>query len=239
MIEREHQKRNQQAPSRPAPARAVLAACGVATAMLFVGACGSSSSQTTGSGTGEAAASASPAAVASSASPSPSTSRLTDDQSERQRLLPMAKVGYEKAGTTAQEKVSGGKLVAMELTKKTREGAPVWETDVAQTDGTVQRVDVDAIGGKVAEPRADDDQDKEDKQKLVDRLSKAKVTWDKAAKTATDRKKGTVTTVELDDMDDKRLVWKVDVVTPGNWDKTTYDIDAADGSVVREHVDRD
>ncbi|MBL1104298.1 PepSY domain-containing protein [Streptomyces sp. 5-8] len=51
--------------------------------------------------------------------------------------------------------------------------------------------------------------------------------------------KGTVTAVELEDSDGGTPTWSVDVVTTDDWNKTTFDIDATDGKILREHVDRD
>ncbi len=51
--------------------------------------------------------------------------------------------------------------------------------------------------------------------------------------------KGTVSSVELEDEDEGAPVWPVDVVTTGDWNKTTLEIDAAGGEALREHVDRD
>ncbi|WP_037854284.1 PepSY domain-containing protein [Streptomyces sp. NRRL S-340] len=117
-------------------------------------------------------------------------------------------------------------------------GAAEWETKVAAADGTVHRVDVDAATGKVSRKAVEPDQDAGDKRKVADRLKKVTRTPAQAVRTATGKTKGTVTGVDLDEHDNK-LVWAVDVVTPKDWHKTTYDIDVANGNVVREHVDRD
>ncbi|WP_345226139.1 PepSY domain-containing protein [Streptomyces cremeus] len=98
---------------------------------------------------------------------------------------------------------------------------------------------VDAVSGEAASARPMPTRTSRTGGSSLPRLAAAKVTWEKAATTAKDRKQGTVTAVELDDTADGKPLWKVDLVTPGNWDKTTYDIDATDGKVVREHVDRD
>ncbi|MEW2292642.1 PepSY domain-containing protein [Streptomyces sp. NPDC006743] len=117
-------------------------------------------------------------------------------------------------------------------------GAAQWETKVATADGTVHRIDVDAATGKVSRKAVESDQDAGDRRKVADRLKKATRTPAQAVQTATGKTRGTVTGVDLDEHDDK-LVWSVDVVTPKDWHKTTYDIDVANGNVVREHVDRD
>ncbi|WP_316745389.1 PepSY domain-containing protein [Streptomyces sp. MK7] len=117
-------------------------------------------------------------------------------------------------------------------------GAPEWEAKVAAADGTVHRVDVDAVSGSVFGSRTEPDQDADDKRKVADRLHKATQTSAQAVKTATDKTKGTVTGISLDE-NDHRLVWSVDVVTTDNWNKRTFDVDAASGKIVLEHVDHD
>ncbi|MEU6421233.1 PepSY domain-containing protein [Streptomyces spiralis] len=117
-------------------------------------------------------------------------------------------------------------------------GAPEWEAKVAAADGTVHRVDIDAVSGTVSRSRTEPNQDADDKREVADRLHKATQTSAQAVKTATDKTKGTVTGISLDEHD-HRLVWSVDVVTTDNWNKTTFDVDAANGKIVREHVDRD
>ncbi|MEV3989311.1 PepSY domain-containing protein [Streptomyces sp. NPDC049837] len=166
----------------------------------------------------------------------------TEDQAERKALIQATKVPWDKAAATAVRGVRQGKLAEIEL-KWARSAVgspspgprtPEWDTTVAARNGTAYTVRVDAVTGKVTESRVDPDQDPDDKRELADRLGAATVTPQQAVKTATDRKKGTVTAVQLDD-----TVWSVDVVTTNDWYKTTYDIDARTGKIVREHVDRD
>lgn len=172
----------------------------------------------------------------------PSPRLATEDQAERRALVQATKVPWDKAAATAVRGVRRGKLTEIEL-KWARAAVgspspgprtPEWESTVAAQDGTAYAVRVDAVTGKVTESRVDPGQDPEDKRELADRLGAATVTPQRAVKTATDRKKGTVTAVELDD-----TRWSVDVVTTNDWYKTTYDIDARTGKIVREHVDRD
>jgi uncharacterized membrane protein YkoI len=172
-----------------------------------------------------------------SPSPSPSGSALTEDQEERKELIPKAKVGYDQALRTAVAAVAQAEPVSAELKGPT--DSPRWETEVATTDGTVHTVRVDAVTGKADPAQAKTDQDADDKRELADRLKKATVTAQQAAQTATDKRKGTVSAVELGDSDGGAPLWSVDIVTTDDWNKTTYDIDATDRKIVREHVDRD
>lgn len=204
------------------------------------------------------------ASASSSASSSASTSASTsasasenEDKAERKALVPMAKVTWDKAADTAVKEVPDSKLVGLELKRTSAEatastgspspsmpnpapsqGSPEWEAKVAASDGTVHRIDIDAVSGKVFRTQAED-QDADDKQEVSDRLDKATQTPQQAVKTATDKTKGTVTGVELDESDDQKVQWAVDVVSTDNWNKTTVDVDAANGKILREDVDSD
>ncbi|WP_171172388.1 PepSY domain-containing protein [Streptomyces sp. I05A-00742] len=232
---------------RPRPARlraAALAACGAATAGLLLAGCGDDVGNGGGGASTPPPASA-PASSPPASSPATGTERpLTGDQAERKALVPAAKTGWEQAARAATDDVAGSKLVAVELKRSSSGGGPEWHAEVATADGTAHSVVVDGVTGKVTRSTADADQDGDDKQKLADRLKAARVTPQEAAATATGRKKGTVTTLELDTGDEKagegkKLIWSVDVVTTDDWNKTTYDIDANNRAVLREHMDRD
>lgn len=230
---------------RASVSRGIGLVCAVAAAGVLLTACGDDNDPAqTGSAPDNARASTSPSdsgsgsdSASGSMSPSASAGELTGDQAERKALVPKAKVGYDKAMDTAVKAVSGSKPVSIEL--KGPADKPSWEAEVAADDGTKSTVRVDAVTGKAGAARTDSDQDTDDKKELAGLLSKAKVTPQQAAGTATGRTKGTVTSVELDDTDQGAAVWSVDVVNTGDWNKTTYDIDAADLKVLREHVDRD
>ncbi|MFI0238062.1 PepSY domain-containing protein [Streptomyces sp. NPDC016845] len=213
--------------------------CAVAAAGALLAGCGDDTDPAqTGSAPDNARASTSPSDSASgSMSPSASASNLTEDQSERKALVPKAKVGYDKAMDTALKAVTGSKPVSIEL--KGPADKANWVAEVATSDGTKSTVRVDAATGKAGEARTDSDQDGDDKKELAGWLSKAKVTPKQAADTATGKTKGTVTSVELDDTDQGGPMWSVDVVNTGDWNKTTYDIDATNRKVLRQHTDRD
>ncbi len=245
MITRRHQSVRWR--SRPSVSRALGALCAVAAAGGLLTGCGGNDTgdSTTASPSAEPAQAqatspsptdASPASP-TAASPSPSESRLTEDQAERKEIVPKVKVGWDKALDTTVQKVPDAKPVAVELDGPADK--PAWKVEVADADGTARTVRVDAVTGTADEARTDSDQDPDDKRELADLLKKATVTPQQAVQTATDRTKGTVTAVELGDTDQGSPKWSVDVVTTDNWNKTTYDIDATNRKILREHVDRD
>ncbi|GAA2101348.1 hypothetical protein GCM10009801_74530 [Streptomyces albiaxialis] len=179
---------------------------------------------------------ASPSASEGSGSPG---GRLTDDQRERKRMISASKVSYRKALAAATHAVRGTEPVKAELDSASDSGdRPRWETEVATARGVASTVLVDAVSGKAQKPR-DAERESDDRDKLADRLREAKVTPEQAARTALDKKGGSVSAVELDDNDAGKVIWSVDVVTPKDWTKTTFDIDAATRKVLREHTDRD
>ncbi|OKI01173.1 peptidase M4 [Streptomyces sp. CB02923] len=162
---------------------------------------------------------------------------MTEDQRSRKALVPEAKISYDQALKAATGAVAGSKPVSVEL-KRGAGGKPEWHAKVAASDGAESTVRVDAVSGKADKPRTGDE-DGDDRKKLADRLGRATVTAQQAAQTATGKKSGTVTAVELDTNDQKKEIWSVDVVTGNDWNKTTYDVDAMNRKVLREHVDRD
>ncbi|MFF3782586.1 PepSY domain-containing protein [Streptomyces sp. NPDC001933] len=210
--------------------------------------CGSDDADSGSKKTSGSTPTASAAAAAAAAAPSKTASgdhastspgdKLTDDQAERKALVPKVKVFYDKALTTATDAVPDSKPVSVEL-QSAANGTPWWDADVAKADGSEFTVRVDAVSGKAEKPQADADEDADDKRQLAALLGKAEVTPQQAATVATDRTKGTVSSVELDDTDQGATVWSVDVISPKDWSKTTYDIDATSKKVLREEVDRD
>ncbi|MFI0805770.1 PepSY domain-containing protein [Streptomyces echinatus] len=194
-----------------------------------------------GTDTDGAAAKTGAAEAARIAAASPSRSvnvpRLSEDQAERKVFIPKAKTDYEKALQAAVGAVPKSEPVSIKL--KGRVDRPRWKAEVATADGAAHTVRVDAVSGKAGKARAETDQDSDDKRDLADWLKKATVTAQQAAQTATDKTKGTVTAVELEDSDGGTPIWSVDVVTTDDWNKTTFDIDATNRKIIREHVDRD
>uniref|UniRef100_A0AAU2VHI2 PepSY domain-containing protein n=1 Tax=Streptomyces sp. NBC_00008 TaxID=2903610 RepID=A0AAU2VHI2_9ACTN len=115
---------------------------------------------------------------------------------------------------------------------------PEWVATVVAKDGTEHTVRIDAVTGKVLQSVEDPDQDTQEKSRTAERIAKATQTPQQAAKAATDKAKGTVTSLDLDENDKNVLVWSVDVVAK-DYKETTVDIDAASGAVTGEEVDND
>ncbi|MCQ4198471.1 PepSY domain-containing protein [Streptomyces sp. NPDC058783] len=247
------------------PVRSLAVAGALGASALLLTAC--TNADTTRSSVAEAAQTESPSPTATdtqSASPTGSpTASMNEDKTERKDLVSKAKVTWDKAADTAVKEVPEGKLVDLEL-KRTdadataspsgsptgsaspsmpnpapSEGAPEWEAKVAQSDGTLHRIDIDAVSGKVFRTMVDPDQDPDDKTQITEWLDKAKQTPQQAVKAATAKAKGTVTRVELGDNDDQQVVWDVDVVDKKSWDKTSVVVDAANGKVLSQKVDKD
>ncbi|MET8746590.1 peptidase M4 [Streptomyces sp. NPDC004728] len=159
---------------------------------------GSGSRKTSGSAPTASAAAADAAAPSQSAgvvdSTSASPGEFTDDQAECKAIVPKVKVPYDKALKAGTDAVPCTKPVSIEL-QGTANGTPWWDAEVARTDGSTFTVRVDAVSGKADKPRADADEDADDKRQLAGLLGKAEVTPQQAAKVATDRTKGTVSSV--------------------------------------------
>lgn len=217
---------------RPAGARTIGLVCAVAAAGALLSGCGSSGSDTASP---QKSAAPSRAVPATAASPSGS---LNADQAQRKALVPKAEVDYGQALKAAIAAVPSSEAIAAEL--KGTPASPYWDTVVATTDGTAYAVRVDAVSGKAQQPQPQSD-DPDDKQQLAARLGKATVTAQQAAQTATEKTKGTVTTIELGDADhgNDTVAWTVGVVTTDDWNETTYEIDATNRKVLWMHVDQD
>ncbi|WP_244329837.1 PepSY domain-containing protein [Streptomyces platensis] len=213
---------------RPAGPRTIGLVCAVAAAGALLSGCGSSGSDTASPQKSAAPSRAVPATAAS----------LNADQAQRKALVPTAKVDYGQALKAAIAAVPSSEAIAAEL--KGTPSSPYWDTVVATTDGTAYAVRVDAVSGKAQKPQPQSD-DPDDKQELAARLGKATVTAQQAAQTATEKTKGTVTTIELGDADhgNDTVAWTVGVVTTDDWNETTYEIDATNRKVLWMHVDQD
>ncbi|MFC9455944.1 PepSY domain-containing protein [Streptomyces sp. NPDC056983] len=230
----------------------VGAVCAVVASAALMTGCGGEGGKTTAAATKEAV----PIPPATPSDGHSGSAQLTEDQTARKELLGVTKVTFDKAAATAVGEVSGSKLAELDLkglddndndndeSKSPSPGpsgsstVPEWVAEVVEKDGTTHTVRIDAISGKVIQSVAETDQDAGDKHEMADRIARATQTPQEAAKVATDKQKGTVTSINLDDNDNNALVWSVDVVTK-DWKKTDFEIDAVKGTITREKVDRD
>ncbi|MFE6760597.1 PepSY domain-containing protein [Streptomyces sp. NPDC057684] len=237
--------------------QAVGAVCAVVASAALMTGCGGDSGKTTTAATAEAAKVIPNPPATPSDSPSGSA-QLTQDQTARKKLLGVTKVTFDKAAATAVGEVSGSKLAELDLrglddndesespspsgspnpSPSGSSTVPEWVAEVVEKDGTTHTVRIDAISGKVIQPVAETGQDSGDKREMADRIARVTQTPQEAAKVATDKQKGTVTSINLDDNDNETLVWSIDVVTK-DWNKTDFEIDAVKGSITREEVDQD
>ncbi|UYB39394.1 PepSY domain-containing protein [Streptomyces sp. Je 1-4] len=220
---------------RPAGPRTIGLVCAVAAAGALLSGCGNS-----GNDTGSPQKSGAPSGAVPATAPASPTGSLNADQARRKALVPKAKVDYGQALKAAIAAVPSSEAIAAEL--KGTPASPYWDTVVATTDGAAYAVRVDAVSGKAEQPRPQSD-DPEDKQELAARLTKATVTAQQAAQTATEKTKGTVTTIELGDADhgnnNDTVAWTVGVVTTDDWYETTYEIDATNRKVLWMNIDQD
>ncbi|WP_437024224.1 PepSY domain-containing protein [Streptomyces sp. enrichment culture] len=247
--------------------RSLAAVCALGASALLLTACGSSGTDRADVAAAAPTSPGATSATATSAPPSPSGS-LSAEQTERKDLVSAAKVTWDKAADTAVQAVPDSRLVGLELKATPADataspgtaspgtaspgtaspstpapapspGAPEWEAEVATEDGTVHRIEIDAVSGEVFRTRVEEDQSADDKQEVANRLNDATQTPEQAVKAATDKVDGTVTALELDQDDNEQVMWSVDVVNPDTWVLTAVDVDAASGEVQREQVDRD
>ncbi|NEC29802.1 PepSY domain-containing protein [Streptomyces sp. SID8111] len=239
------------------PVRSLAAVCALGASALLLTACGSSGTDRADVAAAAPTSPGATSATATSASPSASAS-LSEDQTERKDLINATKVTWQKAADAAIQEVPDSQLVGLELKPTPADvtatpgtaspstpnpapspGAPEWEAKVATEDGTVHRVEIDAVNGKVFRSQAEPDQSADDKQEIVNRLNDATQAPDQVVKAATDKVEGTVTGLELDQDDNDQVMWSVDVVNNDTWVLTSVEVDAASGEILREQVERD
>ncbi|MFI1018713.1 PepSY domain-containing protein [Streptomyces sp. NPDC020965] len=238
------------------PVRAAAVVCAVAVAVPVVTGCGSERA--------DSVVSAAEATQDASATPSAAAS-LSSERAQRRTLVESAKIGWDKAATTATGEVPQSELVELDLgrgssstdpshdTDATNDtntaspsaspgpGTPQWTATVALKDGTAHQVTIDAVTGKVLSSRLEQGQDTGDKQELAGLLAQATLTPQQAAATATEKHPGTVTGLQLDDGDDSGndVVWETEVANTGDWTEADIEIDAVSGKILRERIDQD
>ncbi|MFH8473222.1 PepSY domain-containing protein [Streptomyces sp. NPDC018000] len=145
-----------------------------------------------------------------------------------------ARVGVEDAVAAAVKAVPG---TVTEAELEDEDGGLVWEVDVYGSDKAWHDVTVDAGDGKVLGKHVSDDDDDHDRQAP----GSAPVSLNAAVDAALKAAPGTVTSVDLDDGDDRSggaPLWEVDV-RGKDGKQHELDVDAKTGTVTADRVDDD
>ncbi|AVH93987.1 lipoprotein [Streptomyces cinereoruber] len=251
--------------------RGPAVACLAASCALLLAACGSEQKETTTTSAriapAQTTATGGPTATGSaSASPSGSASpRLTDDQAERQRLVPATKVTWDKAVQTAVATVPQGKLVETELAwappNATASGSatasaspsvsPGASASASPSEGAGARTPAWHTSVATADGTLHDVWVDGVSGKVISDRPDADQDAEDKQELADRLKRTTVTpeqAVQTATQDDKGTVtaveldddaWSVDVVDTSSWDKTTYEVSTTERRVLRQEVDRD
>ncbi|HWD46652.1 MAG TPA: PepSY domain-containing protein [Actinomycetota bacterium] len=195
--------------------RSVLAATGLAVAVLLAG-CGGSDTTTSGQqATSTTSTTTSQSTTTSSAATTSSTAASASTDASVAAAL--------RALQTATRAVPNGK--AFDLDDDTRRGQRVWEVKVASGQRQFD-LDVAADGTRVLNRREDPTPDDD-----VRKLRSVKVDATRALRLAAQRQDGQVTDLDLDTTDAGTVVWEVDFRQP-NGTTTTVAIHARTGKVV-------
>lgn len=146
----------------------------------------------------------------------------------------MVEVDYARAIRLSVAEVTGGELVALEL-KDPESVSPVWESRVADQDGKLTTVRVEATRGEVLGTRVGPDLTASERQELVRLLQEARLLPDEAAREAADTTNGEViTAIRLAERDGD-AVWRVSVLGVADESATVHVVDARTGEVVERH----
>ncbi|AQS65812.1 hypothetical protein B1H29_01635 [Streptomyces pactum] len=157
-----------------------------------------------------------------------------DPLNESAERFEMVEVDHERAVRLATAEVTGGELVALEL-KKPESVSPVWESRVADQDGHVQTVRLDATRGESLGAGAGPDLTDSERQDLVRLLDQAQVLPDTAAREAADTPNSeVVTAIELE-RQDGGPVWLVSVLGVGDDLAMVHVVDAKTGEILDRH----
>ncbi|MFD5498622.1 PepSY domain-containing protein [Streptomyces sp. NPDC127061] len=152
-----------------------------------------------------------------------------------------------KSGDTARTDVAQAVAAAVRAVPGTvteaelddEDGGLVWELDVYGSDKVWHDVTVDAGNGKVLGKHTSDDDGDDDRDRYAPRS--APVSLNAAVDAALKANPGTVTSVDLDDNDDrsgKALHWEVDV-RDKDGKKHELNVDAKSGKVTVDRSDDD
>ncbi|MFJ1881307.1 MULTISPECIES: PepSY domain-containing protein [unclassified Streptomyces] len=167
---------------------------------------------------------------------------FADDDSHDRETRSSVKSGDTARTDVAQAVAAAVKAVPGTVTEAElddEDGGLVWELDVYGSDKVRHDVTVDAGNGKVLGKHTSDDDGDDDRDRYAPRS--APVSLNAAVDAALKANPGTVTSVDLDDNDDrsgKALHWEVDV-RGKDGKKHELNVDAKSGKVTVDRSDDD
>ncbi|MEU0213974.1 PepSY domain-containing protein [Streptomyces sp. NPDC006265] len=157
-----------------------------------------------------------------------------DPLNEPAERFEMVEVDYERAIRLSVAEVTGGELVALEL-KDPDSDSPVWESRIADQDGQLTTVRLDATRGDVLGTSSGPAQSDSERQELVRLFTDARLLPGQAAREAADTANGEViTAIELEQRDGTP-VWEVSVLGVADESATVHVVDARTGEVLERH----
>lgn len=146
----------------------------------------------------------------------------------------MVDVDYARAVRLSVAEVTGGKLVALDL-KNPTSVEPVWESQVADEDGQLTQVRVEATRGKVLGTSAGPTRTDAERQDLLRLLEEATLLPGQAAREVADTETGEVVQAIGLDRRDGVPVWKVSALGVADEQATVHVVDARTGDVLERH----
>ncbi|MBV7697842.1 PepSY domain-containing protein [Streptomyces sp. TRM70350] len=143
----------------------------------------------------------------------------------------MVEVDFERAIRLSVAEVTGGELVALEL-KDPESVSPVWESRIADQEGRLTTVRIEATRGEVLGTSPGPDRTDSERQELTRLLEEARLLPGQAAREVADTTNGAVVpAIELEGRDGEP-VWKVSVLGVGDESATVHVVDARTGEVL-------
>ncbi|MBR8638840.1 PepSY domain-containing protein [Streptomyces tuirus] len=156
-----------------------------------------------------------------------------DPLNEPAERFEMVEVDYERAIRLSVAEVTAGELVALEL-REPESDSPVWESRIADQDGRLRTVRLDATRGEVLETSSGPDLKDAERRQLVQLLEEAQLLPDEAAREAADTGER-VTAIELQRRDGDP-VWRVSVLGVADESATVHVVDARTGEILERHT---
>jgi uncharacterized membrane protein YkoI len=149
----------------------------------------------------------------------------------RSQALPQVETRYDRAALTALSEVPGTKLLSVRITD-TSTPDPVWLTQVADQQGTVHTVRVDATHGRFLDTSVPAGQSPARKAGTAALVASAKVLPEDAVDEVKQPDFGKVTAVDLEKGVQGRTVWSVTIATLQSEQTQSYQVDAVTSEVV-------